>query len=202
MDYAYDALPGPRSFRLLALQPAAYYEDPIECTIITEDLDSTEHEYDALSYSWSMDSDGNPGQNHPLKLNGSPFSVTQSLFDGLRRIRTCNRPVSIWIDAICINQSDNVEKSSQVAIMAVIYAGAKSAIVWLGEGGDATEDELFLQNLKRVPHASCFYIPLLGKAVSNCPGCAAFDESGHKHAYRSAGWETLHGKGFQRGFEL
>jgi hypothetical protein len=42
-------------------------------------------------------------------------------------------PHYLWIDAICINQGDNVEKSSQVAMMDVIYSKSETVVVWLGE---------------------------------------------------------------------
>jgi hypothetical protein len=38
----------------------------------------------------------------------------------------------IWIDALCINQSDNVEKAIQVPLMGSIYTNARQVIVWLG----------------------------------------------------------------------
>ena len=38
-----------------------------------------------------------------------------------------------WIDALCINQTDNDEKGQQVRLMREIYASAESVIVWLGE---------------------------------------------------------------------
>ena len=39
----------------------------------------------------------------------------------------------IWIDQLCINQADIVEKSSQVAMMPRIYKSCKEVILWLGE---------------------------------------------------------------------
>jgi hypothetical protein len=51
----------------------------------------------------------------------------------------------LWVDAVCINQQDTQEQSSQVAMMAEIYSGARRTIVWLGEGRD--EDDLQTSNL-------------------------------------------------------
>lgn len=52
----------------------------------------------------------------------------------------------LWIDAICINQDDDVnkeEKQSQVAMMGKIYEHAQKVIIWLGRddeySGDACE---------------------------------------------------------------
>jgi hypothetical protein len=41
--------------------------------------------------------------------------------------------LTIWIDAICINQDDNLERSAQVQIMGSIYQTAKRLRIWLGE---------------------------------------------------------------------
>ncbi|KAK2615941.1 hypothetical protein N8I77_002662 [Diaporthe amygdali] len=41
-------------------------------------------------------------------------------------------PLNLWIDALCINQADNDEKASQVAMMGRIYAATTSVTVWLG----------------------------------------------------------------------
>ncbi|KAH7396120.1 heterokaryon incompatibility protein-domain-containing protein, partial [Pyrenochaeta sp. MPI-SDFR-AT-0127] len=39
----------------------------------------------------------------------------------------------LWVDAICINQTDNDERSKQVAIMGEIYNRAIKVFAWLGE---------------------------------------------------------------------
>lgn len=45
----------------------------------------------------------------------------------------------MWIDAICINQEDLGERSSQVSFMTNIYAAAARVVVWLGK--DDNEDQ-------------------------------------------------------------
>ncbi|KAK3352492.1 hypothetical protein B0T25DRAFT_437335, partial [Lasiosphaeria hispida] len=37
----------------------------------------------------------------------------------------------LWIDAMCINQNSNPEKSQQVALMSRIYAAAQRIVMWL-----------------------------------------------------------------------
>jgi hypothetical protein len=123
LGYSYDTLPGPHSIRLVTIHPTENITDSIKCSIETVDLIAEKNKYDAISYSWGMD-DGS-GDAFSLTLDDAPFSVTQNLWDGLKRIRLCEEPVRIWIDALCINQNDDPEKSVQVAMMADIYAGAK-----------------------------------------------------------------------------
>jgi hypothetical protein len=185
LGYRYDKLPGRQSIRLVTIHPAENITDSIKCSLETVDLIAEKDKYDALSYSWGMDDDS--GDAFLLTLDDKPFPVTENLWDGLRRIRLCKDPVRIWIDAVCINQNDDPEKSVQVAMMADIYAGAHIVHVWLGEGEDAAEDKLFLEVLQKMEERAatvgpwrrrwsdfhCFVIPLLGKGTSQCAGCVA-----------------------------
>jgi hypothetical protein len=52
-----------------------------------------------------------------------------------------------WIDAICINQWDHIERAQQVRLMGAIYKTTINCRVWLGE-----VDEEAIQTLK--PHGS------------------------------------------------
>lgn len=54
--------------------------------------------------------------------------------------RSEKNDVSFWIDAICIDQSDTNEKTSQVAIMDIIYSQAQSVSIWLGSGKPETKE--------------------------------------------------------------
>lgn len=200
-SYVYQTLPGAMSTRLLILHSAENLTDPLKCSLEIVELTDEKDQYDALSYTWGMDSDGSAGQTCSMTLDDdTSLSITQNLSDGLRRIRLSNDLIRIWVDAVCINQNDNSEKSIQVAMMADIYAGARSVHIWLGEGGDASEDKIFLDVLKRIEeraatvrpwkdhsyiHQNCFVLPLLSKGggVSQCPGCVAEQvEAKEEHA--------------------
>jgi len=68
--------------------------------------------------------------------------VTCNLATALVDLRSSTEPRVLWIDALCINQEDMQERSSQVARMANIYRQAKQVVVWLGpksEPGGSTE---------------------------------------------------------------
>lgn len=45
----------------------------------------------------------------------------------------------LWIDAICLNQNDNVEKAHQIGLMGGIYAKGATTDVWLGVGFPSTD---------------------------------------------------------------
>ena len=122
---------------------------------ITCDLEQSEFDdcpiYDALSYAW-----GEQDSNRPtLHCNGRFISISPHLNSALERFYrswenddtsdrlSCPR---IWVDAVCINQNDHVERGHQVAKMARIYARARRVIVWLGEHENASEIAIqFLQ---------------------------------------------------------
>ncbi|KAF2433960.1 hypothetical protein EJ08DRAFT_582897, partial [Tothia fuscella] len=90
-----------------------------------------EIDYEALSYTWG------PGAiiGH-VKINNTVFPVSQSLLIALQQIRrdqeTLAMPRKLWVDAVCINQSDNAEKSHQVMLMREIYSHASRVIAWIG----------------------------------------------------------------------
>lgn len=94
-------------------------------------------DYIALSYEWGQDS---PAQS--ILLDGYPFLVGPNLFEALLQLRKCCRVhqgFKLWIDAICINQKDDRERSQQVALMRQIYASAWHVLVWLGpEANDSS----------------------------------------------------------------
>lgn len=41
---------------------------------------------------------------------------------------------TIWVDTLCIDQTNSEEKSEQVAIMGEIYSQARGVFAWLGDG--------------------------------------------------------------------
>jgi hypothetical protein len=47
-------------------------------------------------------------------------------------LRDQSQPRYLWIDALCINQDDDYERSAQVAIMGRIYQTARRVISWIG----------------------------------------------------------------------
>ena len=87
-----------------------------------------EPDYKALSYTW-----GTSVFSHTLHLIDGDVAITRSLYGALHRLRDDQIPVKIWADAVCINQRDTQEKSSQVEMMARVYGQAQEVLVWLGE---------------------------------------------------------------------
>ncbi|PMD52624.1 HET-domain-containing protein [Hyaloscypha bicolor E] len=81
--------------------------------------------YVALSYCW-----GDPSNRVEIIVSDSKVSVTTSLETALRRLRR-EGSLSVWADALCINQADVVERSLQIRQMRAIYCRAKCVLSWL-----------------------------------------------------------------------
>lgn len=45
----------------------------------------------------------------------------------------------LWVDAVCINQDDLLERSAQVPCMPQIYRSARRVLTWLGSGAESSE---------------------------------------------------------------
>lgn len=108
--------------------------------------------YTALSYGW-----GASARTVRILVNGKQLCITTSLksfFQELTsRRRTSREPIDVisswlWIDAICINQEDRIERSSQVAKMKEIYENAHSMIIWLGKA--TTDNTSAVELLKQI----------------------------------------------------
>lgn len=80
----------------------------------------------ALFYVWAQASSGN--QNPHIIINGTEFKVAPNLNCALLHLET-NIDLPIWIDAICINQTDLIERSEQVLQMRDIYAAASRTVI-------------------------------------------------------------------------
>lgn len=74
-----------------------------------------------------------------IAVNGQPFKIGRNLETALRYLRHEKEPMVLWIDAICINQCDDVEKSQQVAAMSDVYHHAERVVIFLGAGYDCKE---------------------------------------------------------------
>jgi len=131
-----------REIRLLTLSPGSP-DDPIHCHITTHEM-NTPPTYNALSYVWGDATSSNHPKNVVL-LDNIHFPVTPNLFSALRHLRSpeTGRYMTLWVDAICINQADLDERSQQVAIMRDIYASAERVIIWVGEDDETTRDGVF-----------------------------------------------------------
>jgi hypothetical protein len=125
-DFSYRPLPQDgASIRLLVLWPPGT-NNQISCRLIyRSSLDGLQ--YEALSYVW-----GDTNDTVSILVNRKRFSVKTNLFQALKALQKPREARILWVDAICIDQANLSERSSQVAIMGKLYRQASKVIAWLG----------------------------------------------------------------------
>ncbi|KPI35980.1 uncharacterized protein AB675_10436 [Cyphellophora attinorum] len=124
---------GGREIRVLDLSRRLSHDGLIQCSVRTISLGPAFNietlNFKALSYAWG-DSDQ---PKHHILLDGKLFVIRNNLYDFLevyrKRWTTCR---TLWIDAICIDQSNITERNHQVWMMGHIYSRAKGVVIWLG----------------------------------------------------------------------
>ncbi|KAK3054520.1 hypothetical protein LTR09_004249 [Extremus antarcticus] len=146
--------------RLLYLERSVDYSSPLtgrlEVHSLPRSVPPTLRSFVALSYTWSNAiSDAVPVPIHDglandsatlssprsttatpdcIFIDGKPLPIGENLAAFLRHSRRCNQGenIPLWIDAICINQKGDREKSQQISLIGFIYSLATKVVVWLG----------------------------------------------------------------------
>lgn len=95
-----------------------------------ESGNTLEPKFEALSYAWGS------GKNCVYIIVQGDFdaklAVTRNLLEALQHLRDGTQSRTMWIDAVCLNQEDTVEKGLQLPRMRDIYRLAYRVVVWLG----------------------------------------------------------------------
>ncbi|KAI4255204.1 MAG: hypothetical protein L6R42_006839 [Xanthoria sp. 1 TBL-2021] len=144
----YTYLPlNPQNIRFLTISPGPFGSD-IHIRLSHAELEFNEPPiYEALSYTW-----GTNNLSHIVYLDTEDgqqsLPVTENLYTALQYLRDDSSPRKLWVDAVCINQRDDKERSQQVARMADIYRSAAKVIIWLGPEADNSTGAI--QALKRL----------------------------------------------------
>jgi hypothetical protein len=120
-EYAYLPLL-PHHVRLLPLGTGSE-----ELHIIHTSLD-TAPSYTCVSYSWNGQQ-----RDHDLHVDGHNLKVIKNLRTGLPHLIQQASTQFLWIDAICIDQANDKEKTVQIPLMREIYTRCQECLVWLGD---------------------------------------------------------------------
>lgn len=83
-------------------------------------------EWEAISYRWDSS-----GPVREIQVEGNTKQVANNISRMLNDLRLPSDKRHLWIDAICINQADDREKSAQVQLMRHVYQQARQVIIWL-----------------------------------------------------------------------
>ncbi|KAF5965366.1 heterokaryon incompatibility het-6 [Fusarium coicis] len=137
------------SFRLLQLLPASNRTDPLVGRLIDSDI-TFQPDYEALSYVW-----GDITPVRYIALGDQDVSITPNLHSALIHLRSPDTVRTLWVDALCINQSVHGERNQQVRIMGDIYKSARQVVVWLGDAAD--DSQLVFQHLNDESNPDSFH---------------------------------------------
>ncbi|KAK3066424.1 hypothetical protein LTR53_017234 [Teratosphaeriaceae sp. CCFEE 6253] len=157
--YAYQSLdPEQHEIRLLAILPGRASR-PVQAIIKHVSIaEGRRPEYWTISYVWgdpvrsgslsiqeshqtAFKRSFQGPRNHELALKrvGLAYKPKKWRLDvpanteaALRRVRLGDGPLTVWIDAVCINQDDVVERSGHVAMKGRIYSGSIGNLIHLG----------------------------------------------------------------------
>jgi hypothetical protein len=147
----------PNETRVLEIAPGKY-EEELKCSIVTLKMkESHDHPYDALSYCWASSHIGNPptfpeydnstdestrvendrkdsGTPNVISCDGIVVKIGSELYKALKRMRQEDNVLRIWVDALCIDQTNISERNEHVKMMGQIYSQASTVRAWLGDG--------------------------------------------------------------------
>lgn len=142
---------GDNQIRLLILRKGSG-EEMLRCAFHVAPLSQASN-YEALSYYWGTKSPDKQIFIEKVQWEkrksrsareavrraigqviGQKFHIRPNLYAALSQLRDKERDIVLWVDALCINQEDEEEKSRQVEMMASIYSRAHRVLVWLGAG--------------------------------------------------------------------
>ncbi|KAH7078794.1 heterokaryon incompatibility protein-domain-containing protein [Paraphoma chrysanthemicola] len=113
-----------QEIRLILLHPGRDQQD-LKCEIEHVNL-LDQPAYEAVSYTW-----GSGILSEQILCNGRTMSITANCRAALRCLRLSERRRALWIDAVCIDQRNDVEKSHQVQLMSTIYSSASQVLAYL-----------------------------------------------------------------------
>lgn len=140
-SYSYTPLKLRTDIRLLTLQQGSG-DDLITCSLKHVGF-AQKPKYEALSYCW-----GPSTYQKRLQLNGHSILVRNNLWSALRHLRFPDKDRTIWVDALCIDQSNVTERNHQVGLMGKIYRDALEVVAWLGcENENSNVAMSYLQNI-------------------------------------------------------
>src|SRR2546423_4768210 len=147
MSYKYQPLKpdhnGNPRIRVIHLMPSENVDDLLTCRIVHATLH--DNSYSALSYTW-----GERVFSKTLVVNEcTRIYITENLNFALRRLRLAGI-LTLWVDAICINQQDVQERAQQIRLMGRIFSQAKRVLVWTGLDNASRDGRHCLEHLARL----------------------------------------------------
>lgn len=131
--YVYGKTLEETEFRLACLSAAPHKDYPVHLTLEVYP-NNDRPEYECVSYTWGGE-ENDPAPCKPVYI-GQFWDVllqSKNCWSMLKFMRPWRGIRMVWIDAVCINQTNNQERGTQVANMGQIYSECSRVVVYLGE---------------------------------------------------------------------
>ena len=112
--------------RILTLEPGERIP-PIKCALSHVQIDADFY-YEVVAM---MLEDG--GEQSVIEVNYMNHLVSKDLVKVLSHLRLKTGPRNLWIDTLCVNERDQIEKINLVDSLKLIHTSAKCVLIWAGE---------------------------------------------------------------------
>lgn len=129
----YSSTLGKDHFRLLYLSGSHGINSPIHGTLVEYRQDDCP-EYETVSYTWGgEDGDATPCKPGYFGEFWDVLLLTQNCWSLLQYLRPHMGTRLVWVDAVCINQSNYQERGAQVSSMPRIYGNCMRVVIYPGD---------------------------------------------------------------------
>ncbi|KAF2261447.1 hypothetical protein CC78DRAFT_619404 [Lojkania enalia] len=164
--YTYEQLPGEKWIRLLRIIGRPTQDDTLLTLSMHPFRLESAPKFNALSYTWGnpmvpfsslyVEDNEDSVRKYSVEVDGRKLLVTKNLLDALYEIRRMEaKGEFLWVDGICINQDDIIERGFQVAIMGEIFKTCTNVIVWFGPTDEFFHNAFkFMDAISKIPPQS------------------------------------------------
>ncbi|KAH7377611.1 heterokaryon incompatibility protein-domain-containing protein [Pyrenochaeta sp. MPI-SDFR-AT-0127] len=129
----FDISPTENQIRVLELDPTSNSFGALTCSLVAVSLDDPGLRFDAVSYRWAND------KSMAILVNNQKLFVSHTVYAILRSLESDHNfePRCVWIDSICIDQSNQAEKQWQIGLMQRVYSQAERVVAWMGDSSSS-----------------------------------------------------------------
>lgn len=132
--YEYEPLDRAQNqIRLLSLLPVP--EEPITCRLYDVNLSPQVKSFDVLSYASNLS-----GLHSTIEINEKCLVIPAELGIALQHLRLEHRRRLIWVDTICVDESNIEERNDPLRHLETNHTSVRSLLVWLGESSDSSKE--------------------------------------------------------------
>jgi hypothetical protein len=143
-----------QEIRLLELQPAEEPGAPLCGILRPVSLASSPTKstltYETISYVW-----GKPEFDKSMFVAGQALPITSRVEHMLTKLRYKNKTRTLWIDSICIDQSNMHERSQQILLMRKVYSEGQHNIAYITQPSDGRRMEQNIQKGMEIMKKIC-----------------------------------------------